>query len=60
MEVKKIHGDYWCVNCDGKPATVEISNSGSFHLYWAHGKEDGEICLCEKCFQQLKEQINSL
>lgn len=61
MEVRRVPPDCWCCCCDNDYATVEIShNDGSFKLFWAHNPNDRELCLCEKCFQELKRQINEL
>ena len=60
MEVKKIEKTHWCVNCDQQLAEVEISNNGSFKLFWACGPQDKEITLCPCCFKELKRQINAI
>ena len=60
MEVKKIGKTHLCVNCDAQVAEVEISNNGSFKLFWACGPTDKEITLCRQCFKELKKQINAI
>ena len=60
MEVKKVKPDNWCCNCDQKLATVEISNNGSFKLFWACGPQDREFCLCDDCFKELRNKMNAI
>ena len=60
MKVEKIAKTHWCVNCDQQLAEVEISNNGSFKLFWACNPSDKEITLCRNCFNELKREINAI
>lgn len=60
MKVRRVPPDNWCAACDEEMATVEISQDGSFKLFWACGPGDREIGFCDRCFEELKRQINAL
>lgn len=60
MEVKKIAKTHWCCVCDQRLAEVEISHEGSLKLFWANNPEDKEITLCQNCFNELKQKMNTI
>lgn len=60
MKVEKIAKTHWCVICDAQLAEVEISHEGSLKLFWACGPTDKEITLCPRCFNELKQKMNSI
>ena len=43
--------------CDSQLAEVEISHEGSLRPFWFN-PDDGEICLCRSCFNEMKKLIN--
>ena len=57
MIVRQIPKDGWCAVCDEQLAEVEISHEGSLRTFWFN-PDDGEICLCRKCFNEIKKLIN--
>ena len=59
MTVERVPKDSWCVVCDMELAEFEISHNGSLRVFWSNA-DDREICLCHKCFAELKRQINNL
>lgn len=60
MDVHKIEPNSWCSCCDEDLAAVEISNNGEFKLFWAAGPHDNELCLCPKCFKELRDKMNAI
>lgn len=60
MKIKKMERDCWCSACDEQYAAYEITNEGSFKLFWAAGPHDPELCLCKRCFNELKQLINEI
>lgn len=60
MKINKMTRECWCSCCDNAMAKYEISNNGSFKLFWAAGNTDPELCLCEGCFNELKQLINEV
>lgn len=40
MKIKKMERDCWCSACDEQYAAYEITNEGSFKLFWAAGATD--------------------
>ena len=59
MVVYPVCGDIWFVVCDNDMAEVEISHNGSLRVFWSN-PNDREICLCRKCFNELKTMINEI
>ena len=59
MVVRRVPRDNWCVVCDNDMAEVEISHNGSLRVFWSN-PNDREICLCRKCFNNLKMMINEI
>lgn len=59
MEVRHIPKTKWCCICDNELAEIEISHNGSLRPFWFN-PDDGEICFCERCFTELKRQINAI
>ena len=59
MVVRQVPKDNWCVICDEQLSEVEISHDGSLRVFWSN-PNDREICLCRKCFNNLKTMINEI